>query len=247
MIAPSDWLPPQALAFAGGAAFPIAVGLGSSLTHCAGMCGPIHFFFARQNGKKAAWKYHAGRILGYALLGAAAGWMGSLAVGSDSPAWRRTALFVLAGAYAIFGLNLLGAGSFVAARIRPWLHSRFGTGRQSPSRWAGLGVSRLLRRADGSPRSGWLFPVGLLASLLPCPSTHAGLLFALGLGRPDAGAAAMLALGVATLPVFVLIPVTIPDKLAWARRYAHVLGLVFLGLAAWRLAGGLWMPETACH
>jgi sulfite exporter TauE/SafE len=81
-------LPPPAFAWAGaalpaaGALFPVAVGLGSSVTHCAGMCGPIHFFLAsRSRDARSIWNYHAGRVLGYAVLGLLAGGLGSVLAG----------------------------------------------------------------------------------------------------------------------------------------------------------------------
>jgi sulfite exporter TauE/SafE len=238
-------LPSHAFAWAGaalpaaGALFPVAVGLGSSVTHCAGMCGPIHFFLASR-GKEAGsvWRYHAGRILGYSILGLLAGGLGSaLAGGLTGGAFGETikasAGWLLAALYALFGLQLLG---WLPRKLRLETHA----GALFPSRLFG-------RMAAEGRADALLFPAGLLASLLPCPSTHAVLLFAMGLSDPLLGAASMAALGLSTLPVFALIPRKLPAGIPFARHYGHVLGAVFLGLSAWRIYGAAFQGTPACH
>jgi hypothetical protein len=244
----TDLFPPLALSWAEvavpatGALFPVAVGLGSSVTHCAGMCGPIHFLLASQRGAgRAVWLYHAGRILGYAVLGLLAGSVGSALAGglTGGPAGevlKTAAAWTLAVLYGLFGLQLLG-----------WLPRAF----RLETHAAALFPARAFGRLAAEGRAGTvLFPAGLLASLLPCPSTHAVLLFAVGLGDPLLGAAAMAALGAATLPVFALIPRRRPAAGSLARGFGNALGLVFLGLAAWRVYGVAFphlAGAPACH
>src|SRR5690606_14738404 len=152
---------------AAGAAFPIAVGLGSSFTHCAGMCGPIHILLSSHGRSGSIWRYHAGRILGYGILGGAVGVLGQAVSGFSSPAFRITVGVFLALLYAAFGLGLLGFGSRS-------LDFEKRVGSLFPARWFGsLAASGAGRKA--------LFPAGLAASLLPCPSTHAALLWGMGL------------------------------------------------------------------
>lgn len=240
MMAVQELLSPEALAWAGaaavpaaGALFPIVVGLGSSVTHCAGMCGPIHFFLASRAGSGSVWTYHAGRVLGYALLGAAAGSLGGLADALSGASARGAAGWLLALIYGYFGLQLLGV---LPRRLRLEIQA----GRLFPSRWFG-------RLAAEGRAGSFLFPAGLLASLLPCPSTHAVILFGMGLGSPLLGAAAMAALGLSTLPMFALIPRSLPQGLPWARYYGSALGAVFLGLSAWRVYGAAFAGTPACH
>lgn len=229
-----DLLPTEAMAFAGGALFPVAVGLGSTVTHCAGMCGPIHFFLASQAGTgKSIWRYHAGRILGYSLLGVVAGFLGSLAGGLGGAGFKTGAGWVLAVLYALFGLQLLG---WLPRKLRLETHA----GAFFPARLFG-------RMAADGKGAAFLFPAGLMASLLPCPSTHAVLLFGMGLGNPVLAGAAMAALGLSTLPVFALIPRHLPASIPWARHYGTALGAVFLGLSAWRVYGAAFMTTPACH
>lgn len=218
---------------------PVAIGLGSSVTHCAGMCGPIHFFLASRAGLgHAVWRYHAGRVVGYAALGGLAGLVGSslaggLTAGTSGEVIKTVAAYGLILAYALFGLQLLGwmpralRLETLAARLFP---SRlFG-------RWTAEGPARAM-----------LFPAGLAASLLPCPSTHAMLLFGIGLANPWAAAGAMALLAVSTLPVFAAIPRRLPSRIPLARHYGTVLGLLFLGLSAWRLYGAAFSEAPACH
>ncbi|MEO6096035.1 MAG: sulfite exporter TauE/SafE family protein [Fibrobacteria bacterium] len=224
---------------AAGALFPVAVGLGSSFTHCAGMCGPIHFFLASRGGfGRAIWLYHAGRITGYGVLGAAIGLLGHLFTGLAAPGFRIFAAVALAVIYSLFGLGLLGW------LPKGWnLEKRLGA--VFPSRWFGtLSASRAGRAA--------LFPAGLAASLLPCPSTHAVLLWSLGLDQAWKSGLAMVLLGISTLPVFAVITRGAAARPAWSGRlYQGMLGAAFLGLSVWRLYGlanGLATHGSAgCH
>jgi sulfite exporter TauE/SafE len=221
--------------FLGGAFFPIAVGLGSSFTHCAGMCGPIHFFLAAKGGYgRAVWLYHAGRITGYGLMGAAAGLMGRAFTGLSSDAFRISAALAMAAIYALFGLGLL-----------KWLPS----GMNLEKRLGFLFPARLFSRLSASrPRSSALFPAGLMASLLPCPSTHAVLLWSLGLADAWKSSLAMVLLGVSTLPVFALISRRHVSGPAWSGRiYQGMLGAAFLGLSAWRIYGIATQGPASCH
>lgn len=228
-LIPSRWL-----GLAGGALFPVAVGLASSFTHCAGMCGPIHLFLASKGAQGRLWQYHAGRIAGYTMLGLAAGFLGSLATGLDTPVLRSAAGWLLAGLYAFFGLQLMGW-------LPPALRLERQLGNLFPARLFGC------LAAEGEGVS-LLFPAGLMASLLPCPSTHAVLLFGMGLGNPVLSAAGMAALGVSTLPVFAVLPhLRARGTGLVARYYGGALGAVFLGLSAWRIYGAAATGTPACH
>lgn len=219
----------------GGALFPVAVGLGSSFTHCAGMCGPIHLFLAsRAPGGRSPWAYHAGRILGYGILGVTVGAAGGALSSLSSSGFKNAAGIALAFAYALFGLGLLGWAP-------KGINAEKLLGRLFPSRlFRGLSA-----RAGGKPA---LFSAGLAACLLPCPSTHAVLLWGLGLGRPLAAGAGMIALGVSTLPVFgVLARGSLFTPLRTRAWYRGGLGAVFLVLSAWRVYALAAFGTAACH
>lgn len=219
----------------GGALFPVAVGLGSSFTHCAGMCGPIHFFLAAKGGYgRAVWLYHAGRILGYGLLGAAAGLMGGAFTGLSSDGFRISAAVALAALYALFGLGLL-----------KWLPA----GMDLEKRLGFLFPARMFSKlAAARPRSAALFPAGMMASLLPCPSTHAVLLWSLGMDQAWKASLAMILLGVSTLPVFAILSRRQVARPAWSGRiYQGMLGAAFLGLSVWRIYGIATQGPASCH
>jgi uncharacterized protein len=221
--------------FWGGALFPVAVGLGSSFTHCAGMCGPIHLFLASKGpGGRSPWAYHAGRILGYGILGVTVGAAGGALGALSARGFKDAAGIALAIAYALFGLGLLGW-------VPKGLDAEKLLGRLFPAR----AFRALSSRAAGRPA---LFAAGLAASLLPCPSTHAVLLWGLGLGRPLAAGAGMLALGISTLPVFAVMArgsLSIPARArSW---YRGGLGALFLGLSAWRVYALAAIGTAACH
>lgn len=228
------WASASGFSLAAGALFPVAVGLGSSFTHCAGMCGPIHIFLSANGRGGSIWRYHAGRILGYGILGATVGTIGQAISGIPSPALRIGVGVFLASAYAAFGLGLLGFNSR-AFDLERRLGGLF------PARWFGsMSASGKGVRA--------LFPAGLAASLLPCPSTHAVLLWGMGLDHAWKSAGGMVLLGISTLPVFAVLPLgakAIPD---WLRiRYRGILGTAFLGLSAWRLYILATAGAMACH
>ena len=216
----------QALFFLGVFAFPLAAGLLSGVSHCAAMCGPIHLFLARQGGR-GLWLYHAGRVMTYAALGALAA-LFARSIPLQHIAWVWVALYVA------LGLRLLGVplwpsawgiryGGWMAARMRP-----------------------LTARAADRPV--WLVPLGLAAGFLPCATTQAGLVWAVGTGAPATGAAGMLLLGAGTLPLF----------LAWPRkwfprkggRFHTVLGVLLLVMAAVKihaLVTATAGAAPACH
>jgi uncharacterized protein len=199
-----------------GAFFPVAVGLGSSFTHCAGMCGPIHLFLAsKAPGGRGPWAYHAGRILGYGILGVTVGALGGALGALSARGFRDAAGIALAAAYLLFGLGLLG-----------WMP-------------ASLDAERLL---------GKLFPARLFRGLSGRAGGRPALFWGLGLGNPLAAGAGMIALGIATLPVFGALArgsLSIPPRArGW---YRGGLGAVFLGLSAWRVYAWAALGTAACH
>jgi len=198
------------------------------------MCGPIHIFLSSHGRAGSIWRYHAGRILGYGILGATVGLLGQTISGLSSPAFRIAVGIFLALIYAAFGLGLLGLKS-------PALDLERRLGGLFPARWFGA------LAASGSGRKA-LFPAGLAASLLPCPSTHAVLLWGMGLDHAWESAGGMVLLGISTLPVFAVLPLGSKAVPNWIRiRYRGFLGAAFLGLSAWRFFTLATAGAVACH
>ncbi len=206
-----------ALGFLGIFAFPLAVGALSSVTHCAAMCGPIHFFLAQRGGPGNLWFYHAGRLVTYTALGAvmaAVGVSGRHAMGSSFMGWLWVALYVL------MALKLLGIPLWPAA-----LSLRYG-------RWVQERL-RPLQRQNGRGAA-LFFPLGLTAGFLPCATTQTGLAWSAGSGNVVFGGVGMLLLGAATLPLFAA-----PRRL-WISKGGHfhqALALALLAFAAWKIYG----------
>lgn len=192
--------------------------------HCAGMCGgiagAIHLSQAR-DGNLAVVLASLGRILGYAIAGAAIALPGSLLMGSLLGDVDRVLLTrALTGAMLILvGLALLLPRSPLSALER-WgapIWSRI-----SPK------VGRLMARRD--PLS--LGLVGLAWGFLPCGLVYSILLVAASSGDPLAGASLMVAFGLGTLPAVVASGWMLRRGITrgpWFRR-ASGLTLVLFGL-----------------
>jgi hypothetical protein len=174
-------------------------GLASGL-HCVGMCGGIVAAFSARRvvpiapAPRAApeWRrqlaFNAGRILTYALGGAAAGALGGAARLMQATLPVQIALFVLVqGVLILAGLYLLGAGRLLA-RLE-------GVGAPLWRR-----VQPAAARLAGAPGAPAAAGAGMLWGLLPCAMVYAALATATLAGGPARGALAMLAFGAGTLP-----------------------------------------------
>jgi sulfite exporter TauE/SafE len=177
--------------------------------HCALMCGPFASACARSAAGLGAW--HAGRLTGYALLGAMAGAAGAVLPG---PAWLPS---LLAAAFLLwFGAAL--AGLVPEPRLVLPGHTRAG---------------RLLGPDRGvSARYGF----GLINGFLPCGLVYSALSIPVALAAPLPGAAAMLAFGAGTLPTLSLVAIGLrrltPASLATRRAMA----LLVVAIGLWSIA-----------
>ncbi len=212
-----------ALPYLGVFAFPVAAGLLSGVTHCAAMCGPIHLFLARGEGR-GLWAYHVGRVVTYGGIGLLAGLLAA-GVRFEGAGWVWAAL------YAILGLRLVGMPLWPAA----W-GVRYGG-------WMSRKLRPLMTRAaSGNPAV--LFAFGLAAGFLPCATTAAGIAWAAGTADPLTGGAGMAILGAGTLPLFLAWPRKWFPRGKW---YHAALGVGLLALAAWKAYGLAFAAEAACH
>ncbi len=172
------------------------------------MCGPFAAACARPAAGLAAW--HAGRLLSYAFLGAAAGAAGAILPG---PAWVPALLAVVF--LTLFAAALAG----LVPEPRVMLPGLAAAG-------------RLLREGRGPAAR---FGFGLVNGLIPCGLVYSALAIPVALAHPLPGAAAMLAFGTGTLPVLSVAAVGLrrltPASLA-ARR---VLAALVLAAGLWSI------------
>lgn len=201
----------------------LGAGLAGSL-HCIGMCGPILIGFTQAVGRTPAagapraggtapfhlefLAYHAGRIWTYAMLGLAAGFLGTRArAGAALYDWQRPVTVVLAAAVIAAGVLLLGI--LPAARLEAFL--------------TGCGIARLRRRPwfatlAASPGPLPRLLLGALMGLLPCGLVYA--MLALVATLPPAQAAlGMLVFGLGTIPSLTAVLLLGRSISAWVRRH----------------------------
>lgn len=171
--------------------------LGASLLgspHCAAMCGGFACFFSGEAGARPSrWThatYHAGRLLAYALLGAAAGWAGAGFDLAGRMAGLQRPAAVVAG-----GLMILWAAATLAAALGVW---RGATG-------APAGVRRLFARAMTAladrPPMARAATIGVLTALLPCGWLYVFVATAAGTASVAGGALVMATFWLGTVPI----------------------------------------------
>jgi sulfite exporter TauE/SafE len=190
--------------------------------HCVMMCGPFAAACARPATGLMPW--HAGRLAGYAVLGAGAGAAGAVIPG---PAWLPSliaALFLVAFAAALAGLLPEPRGvlpGFAAA-------------------------GRLLREGRGPAAR---FAFGVVNGFIPCGLVYSALSIPVALARPLPGALAMLAFGAGTLPALSLAAIGlrrfVPASLM-ARRVVATLVLT-AGLWSIGMRAGWWSARGSEH
>lgn len=226
-------------------------GLGGGVMHCAPMCGP---FVLGQVGDGLARlpagklcemhrlshamlaPYHLGRLATYMGLGALAASAGAGLGMFIWPAGLRAALLALA-ALLFLGLALRG--------IAP-SRARYFQGRDI----LGVAAGRALARAAGLVTGPWhvggfrgRFLRGVLLGFLPCGMLYTVLVLAAATAHPVAGALAMLAFGLGTVPALLIVGLAgHAAGRRWGRGAAMlspvllVLNAALLGLLAWNLS-----------
>jgi len=217
-------------------------GLGSGVVHCAPMCGPFvlgqvsdalsgppALCQVHQRTQALLLPYHAGRLTTYAVLGAIAGGLTAGLGQAFWPAGLRGALLGLA-ALLFLGLALRRLAPSFAARLP---HPRLVSGRLGPI------LARLTARTNGAHQSG-RYLRGLLLGFLPCGTLYTALLVAAAASSPLAGAGALLAFGLGTVPA--LLAVGLAGHVAarsWGQAIAAaspailILNAAILAVLAW--------------
>lgn len=223
----------------------LLAGLAGGATHCAGMCGPFVIAQAAVQADRIAaggmlcrlagatlLPYHLGRATGYAGLGAVAGG----AMGAVASLAAPALLAVLLGLAAVAMLGQAAArlpGRFALPHLLP--------APRLPAAAFRFGMGLV----GGGPAAARSFVLGLLLSALPCGLLYTALIGAAAAGSALAGALAMLAFVLGTMPALIgvaLLGRFFGRRLGPALRTASALALfvnavVLAGLAL-RMAAG---------
>ncbi len=191
--------------------------------HCAGMCGGLVAFYAGTDASAGLRRlashavYNGGRLLGYLLLGTAAGAVGAaLDVAGSLAGLQRVAMPVA-------GVVMILWGVVALLQIRGY----------SIFRHAGDGpIQRRIRRAfavaSRKPPVVRAATVGLLSALLPCGWLWAFVITAAGTGSAARGTLVMAAFWAGTVPILVAIGVGAQVLAIPLRRFAPSITAVLL-------------------
>lgn len=192
--------------------------------HCFGMCGGIAAGLgstARQ-GWASAVLFNFGRLMSYAILGAASATiLSSVGHVLNVPQWgfllrlMTAVIILLIGLQFVFGWQLLGGLERLGAKV--WKN-----------------VLPYAVRASAMPGGSGRLLLGLCWGLLPCGLVYSVLLTASSTGSPWSGALVMFAFGLGTLPSMLGMSLSAPALrrfLAdpWARKLMG-LALIFLAI-----------------
>ncbi len=202
----------------------VALAFGAGIVggaHCVGMCGGF-VLVAGAAGRRAGLLFHAGRLAGYAALGAVAGLLGrTLDLGGAALGLHRLRFLVAAALLFLFGLALAG---LVPRRLL------------EPGAGAVARLLAALRRRGGP--LGWLL-LGLPIGLLPCGLLYPMYALAAGSGAAATGALVLLAFGLGTLPILGGATAVLSRLRVEARqRLVVATGVVMLVLSGWMLWRG---------
>lgn len=208
-------------ALRGGLLFGLfAAGVAGSIIHCGPMCGafvlgqvsermarlPKERMCERQRiGNGLLLPYHLGRLTTYAGLGAAAA--GSAALVGHLRWFGKLSAVLLTIAALLFLAHALG-------RILPAL----GKVDRAPPFWGRFIAIFTKRIGAGTVFGEYLLGVAL--GFLPCGFLYAAIAAAAASARPELGAAAMVAFGLGTAPVLMVIGVA---GHAAGRRWSHAV------------------------
>lgn len=171
--------------------------------HCAGMCGAFLAFAVgidaplqrgTRSGLHAA--YHAGRLVTYCALGAAAGAAGAAFDGVGTLVGvQRVAVIVAGSSMVVFGVLAVLRLNGVRVPSPP------------APRFMGDAMRRVFRAVSNRPPLARAFVTGLATTLLPCGWLWAFVITSAGTGSSASGALTMAVFWLGTLPVLVALGV----------------------------------------
>jgi len=200
------------------------MGLLGSL-HCVGMCGPIAMALpldreSRMRTWAGALSYNIGRVFTYSVLGLVFGYLGQAfaLIGIQQWVSLGTGLLILSYVYLhyVLGMDLrLRLFDKYIPELGRWKHQ-----------WA-----RLFKRGSIPAMGG----IGLLNGLLPCGFVYFALVGSMSMGNLIQGAAYMVAFGLGTAPLMILVNLfglkVLQSRPGISRMVPYVLavfGLLFL-------------------
>lgn len=158
-----------------------------SIPHCAAMCGPLSQAACSRSAQRyAPLHYQAGRIVGYAFVGALSGHLGRAVATVALARWLPLLITIATGS----ALVLLAGRVWRATQAPPSPLIALGRGAPTLSLWTRW--QRLL------PQHAAAF--GMSTALLPCGALAAALLVAAHHADPANGALSMVAFAVASAP-----------------------------------------------
>lgn len=164
--------------------------------HCIGMCGPIALALPKSEGSSTSYTtgrilYNMGRVVTYALLGAAVGLFG---LSLNLAGWQQ-GLSILSG---ILILLLQFAPGNLSGKLSLSLRLPLIIGRIKKL------FSKLIHRKGGFS----LFLIGLLNGILPCGLVYLALAGAIGTGSVSGAASYMILFGLGTIPLMLILSLT---------------------------------------
>lgn len=181
--------------------------------HCSVMCGPLQIWQLRgsANRRVALGWVHAGRVLGYSLLGSVAG-----AIGAQGLTWLPLER------YGVW-IQVAAALVLVVLGLRYWR-------RPSPACHAGQGCTAAAR-AKPRPQGPRLLARGLTWALLPCAALYAVLFLAMLSASAVYGGLLLAAFGLGTVPVLAVGGVLL-SRLMQPQRLRRVTAAALMALGA---------------
>ncbi|HYN67925.1 MAG TPA: sulfite exporter TauE/SafE family protein [Ornithinibacter sp.] len=225
----------------GGLLLVLVLGLTAGISTCMALVGGLVLGFSASHASTLAVRgvtappllarmrpqlaFNAGRIVGFAVLGALLGALGS----TMSLPTRVTAVLVLAVAVVMFLLGIRLTG--VSPRVAAW----------SPRLPAALSRALGIGTASSARYSHWRTALaGAATFLLPCGFTQAVQVYALSTASPVAASAIMATFAVGTTPGLLALG-SVPEIGAGRRQVAvlQVVGVVVLAFALLNVSSGL--------
>lgn len=193
---------------------PVAAASLLGSIHCAGMCGGFVAVAGEGVSGRARWvsqlTYNAGRLVSYAVLGAAAGSVGhALDLAGSAAGIGRVAALVSGSIMILWGMGALLETQGVRVFRGRWALPKRVTAalacvRRLPAAWRGLAL-------------------GLATTLLPCGWLYAFAVTAAGTASPVQGALLMAAFWSGNLPVLFGLGVALSAVVGRVRRYVPLL------------------------
>lgn len=207
--------------------------------HCAGMCGPVVVMatgldehYVKRSHLTIA--YHGGRLFIYTLLGLIAGAIGMALNASASYAGFQQVAALIAG------VTMILFGMVAILRIRGYAFKHF----RVPG-FLTRTISKLQRYAFQVPPVLRSLLMGLLTALLPCGWLWIFLIAAAGSGHPLMGAAIMFTFCLGTMPILLVVGLSVQSITQRFRGLAPTVLAVAIILLGFYTIGGRMLIDPA--